>query len=83
MKSILFSIVLLLAAFFNFSASAQRIVYSNTEKEDNRQMNFEILGKIGGNICIYKNYRNQNNVSVYDNSMALIGKTNPKTQFNG
>jgi len=76
MKSILFSIVLLLAAFFNFSASAQRIVYSNTEKEDNRQMNFEILGKIGGNICIYKNYRNQNNVSVYDNSMALIGKTN-------
>jgi hypothetical protein len=51
-------------------------VYSEIEKEDNRQMNFEILGKIGGNISIYKNYRNQNQIAVYDNSMALLTKTN-------
>jgi len=76
MKSFLFSIVLLLSLLSNFSATAQRIVYSEIEKEDNRQMNFEILGKIGGNISIYKNNRSQNQIAVYDNSMALITKTN-------
>lgn len=76
MKSILFSIVVLFSILCNFSAIAQRIVYSEVEKEDNRQMNFEVLGKVGGNISIYKNYRNQNSIAVYDNSMSLINKTN-------
>jgi len=74
MKPIFF--LLLFAALSSFPSLAQRIAYSDVEKEDSRQMNFEILGKVGGNISIYKNYRNQNNISVYDNSMAIISKTN-------
>ena len=74
MKPIFF--LLLFTALCSFPALAQRIAYSDVEKEDSRQMNFEILGKVGGNISIYKNYRNQNNISVYDNSMAIVSKTN-------
>ena len=34
---------------------AQKIVYSEYEKEDTRRMNFEVIGKIDGNFLIYKN----------------------------
>ncbi|WP_336516270.1 hypothetical protein [Pollutibacter soli] len=54
---------------------AQRIYYSDIEKDDYRQMNFEIIGKVGGNINIYKNYRNRNDIAVYFNDMKLKSKT--------
>ena len=38
-----------------FSISAQRIIYSDPEKEDNRRLNFEIVGRIGGNFLVFKN----------------------------
>jgi hypothetical protein len=53
---------------------AQRVFYSDTEKDDYRQMNFEIIGRVGGNISVYKNYRTNNFISVYDNSMKLLNK---------
>ena len=34
---------------------AQKIVYSEPDRDDNRRMNFEIIGKTGGNFLIYKN----------------------------
>jgi hypothetical protein len=52
----------------------QRIYYSEIEKDDNRQMNFEIIGKVQGNILVYKNYRNKNDLCVYDNEMKLKNK---------
>ncbi len=53
---------------------AQRVFYSDTEKDDYRQMNFEIIGRVGGNINVYKNYRTNNYLSVYDNEMKLKTK---------
>ncbi len=53
---------------------AQRIHYSEIERDDYRQMNFEIIGKVGGNIQVYKNYRNKNDLSIYDNEMMLKNK---------
>jgi hypothetical protein len=53
------------------SASAQRIVYSDPEREDNRRTNFEIVGKVGGNILIFKNNRTDNDMCVYDINMKL------------
>ena len=51
---------------------AQKIVYSDIDRNDFRQMNFEIVGKIGGNILVYKNIKSRNDIGVYDNEMKLI-----------
>ena len=55
-------------------ATAQKIVYSEPDKEDNRRMDFEIAGKIGGNFLFYKNTRGKNWISVLDNDMKEIAK---------
>ena len=54
--------------------SAQRIVYSEYDKDDTRRMNFEIIGKMGNNYLIYKNTRSENFICVYDNDMKLVEK---------
>lgn len=56
------------------SVSAQKIVYSEPEKEDNRRINFEIAGKIGGNFLIYKNIRNRSWIVVFDDEMHQLDK---------
>ena len=56
------------------NATAQKIVYSEPERDDTRRMNFEVAGKIGGNFLIYKNVRNRNWIAVLDNDMKQIGK---------
>jgi hypothetical protein len=57
-----------------FSANSQRIVYSESEKDDTRRLDFEIIGKIGGNFLIYKNIRNRNWIAILDNDMKQIAK---------
>lgn len=54
--------------------AAQKIVYSEPDREDTRRMNFEIAGKIGGNFLIYKNTRGRNWIVVLDNDMKQVGK---------
>ncbi|MES1221959.1 MAG: hypothetical protein ABUT20_41060 [Bacteroidota bacterium] len=56
------------------SVFAQRIVYSEPERDDSRHMNFEIIGKFAGNYLIYKNIRNKDFIGIYDNDMKQIGK---------
>ena len=51
-------------------ALAQRIVYSEPDREDNRRINFEIIGKIGSNFLVYKNIRGKNFISLYNNEMV-------------
>lgn len=57
-----------------FSVSAQKIVYSEPDKDDTRRLNFEIAGKIGGNFLIYKNVRNTSWIAVLDNDMKQIAR---------
>ncbi|MBI1342371.1 MAG: hypothetical protein GC171_05470 [Terrimonas sp.] len=57
-----------------FHLQAQKIIYSEPEKDDNRRVDFEIIGKIGGNFLVYKNIRNDNFICVYDNDMKLVEK---------
>ena len=64
-------ISLLLSSSLSF---AQRIVYSEPEKDDSRRMNFEIIGKISGNFLVYKNVKGSNFIAVYNNDMVEIGK---------
>ena len=53
---------------------AQRIVYSEPEKDDSRRMVFEVIGKIDGNFLIYKNLKSKSWITVYDNDMKELSK---------
>src|SRR5438046_26028 len=64
------SLFFLLLAFPLFSI-CQRINYSSPENDDARTLDFEIIGKIGGNYLVYKNIRNHYAVSIYDDVMGL------------
>lgn len=61
----------LFSGLLSLPAFAQQITYSQPESNDVRALNFEIIGKIDGNFLVYKNIRNNNAISVYDNSMKL------------
>src|SRR5258708_1416704 len=53
-------------------AQVQQILYTEPEKEDSRRTNFEIIGKINGNMLIFKNNSSNSAISAYDNDMKLI-----------
>src|ERR1043166_10334405 len=65
----LFGVVVMMTGF---SISAQKIVYSEYDKDDTRRMNFDIAGKVGDHFLVYKNIRNKNLIAVLDNNMQLI-----------
>ncbi|GAC1395013.1 MAG: hypothetical protein NVSMB63_14470 [Sediminibacterium sp.] len=54
------------------SGFAQKITYSETDREDARTLNFEITGKMNGRILVYKNYRDLHFMTVYDNDMKMV-----------
>jgi hypothetical protein len=55
-------------------ASAQKLVYAEPDRSDNRRMNFEIIGKVGPHFLIYKIVRNGNWITVLDNDMVQVDK---------
>ena len=65
-----------LAVFFSKS---QSIVYSEPDKNDVRNLDFEIVGRLNNHYLIYKNNRNNYSVSVYDDEMKQIA--NEKIDF--
>lgn len=65
-------LIITLFAGNSLSAMAQKISYSEPERDDTRRTNFEIIGKIGSNILVFKNNRSDNAISVYSNDMKLI-----------
>lgn len=64
--------ILLLVAGVPAIAAAQKISYAEPERDDTRRTNFEVIGKVGSNILVFKNNRSDNAISVYDNDMKLI-----------
>ena len=67
-------IVSVLAAGMIMPAMAQRIIYSDPDKDDTRRLNFEIVGKINGNFLIYKYVRNKSWITVLDNDMKQLAR---------
>lgn len=59
---------------FVLQASAQKVVYSEPDKDDIKNSEFEIIGKVSGNFLVYKNYRESHVISVYDAQMKLVEK---------
>jgi hypothetical protein len=55
---------------------AQHIVYSDPEKDDSRRTSFDIIGKIGGNVLVFKSNRATNSICVYNPDMKLLERVN-------
>lgn len=69
MKVIIYLACLLLLPAISF---CQRITFSEPQKEDNRDINFDIIGKMKNNIIVFKNAKTKYALSVYDAAdMAL------------
>ncbi len=62
-------------SFFAYDSFAQKIIYSEPDKDETRRMNFEVIGRVAGNFMIYKNIRGKNFISVYNNDMQQIVKS--------
>jgi hypothetical protein len=55
-------------------AHAQLITYSEPDRDDARDISFEIMGKMNGIFHVFKNYRDQNFICLFDNEMNQIEK---------
>lgn len=66
------ALYILLFGLLPLFITAQKITYTQPETDDSRSLEFEIVGKSGGNFHIYKHVRNRHAMSVYDNQMKLI-----------
>ena len=60
-----------LLMIFPFCIQAQRISYSDPEQDDSRRTDFEIIGRVAGNILVFKNNRSTNAISIYDADMKM------------
>ena len=84
MKEIFVNICLLfLAPAICFS---QKITFSDVLKENSREMDFEIIGKVSGNILVFKNVSSSYAVSIYKGDMDMKEKIEldfiPSKSFN-
>ncbi len=66
---LLFTLLVVFSPLFS-----QKIVYSGYGNDDTRRMNFDVVGKVGGNFIVYKNIRNNNWISIFDNDMQEIAR---------
>jgi hypothetical protein len=69
-KCYLSSLLILLSFYI---VNAQKITYSEPDRDDYISNNFSIIGKLNNNYLIYKNHRGDNHIiSVYDAQMKLV-----------
>ena len=54
------------------SPAAQTVNISDVDREDNRDMNFEIIGKMNSNILVYKNFRSNHKINIFDKDMNTL-----------
>jgi hypothetical protein len=74
MKQSRYFLLFAILCFSSLTALAQKIVYSEVDDDDSRRMRFEVIGKVSGNFLVYKNTRNKNYISVFNNEMEQIAK---------
>lgn len=59
---------------FPFMLHAQKITYTEPERDDVRSVDFDIVGKINNRYLVYKKVRSSYTISIYDNDMKLADK---------
>jgi hypothetical protein len=84
MNRLLSAIILMLVV--PLIGTAQKVTYSDYDRDDSKDMNFEIIGKMNGNFLIYKNVRWRHRITILDNEMGLKENINldfiPDKTFN-
>ena len=65
-------LVVIVFLFSISNGSSQNLIFSEVQKKDNRNIKFEILGKIDGHYLVYKNIARTHFLSSYDAQMQLI-----------
>ena len=68
------NLILIISFFFIGNSFAQRIIYSEPDRNDIRDMSYEIIGKLDNNFLVYKTANNYHFISVYDDNMKQIDK---------
>jgi len=63
---------LLSVLFLAGSTNAQSIFYSEPDKNETKQANFDIIGRYGDKVLVFKNLKSDSYVSVYDPQMKLV-----------
>jgi hypothetical protein len=63
-----------LLLFLPLFMQAQHISYSEPETDDSRKTDFEIIGRVNGNILVFKNNRTDNAISIYGPDMKMISR---------
>jgi hypothetical protein len=58
--------------FLPMFVQAQHITYTEPESNDTHKTDFEIIGRVSGNILVFKNNRSENAISIYNPDMKLI-----------
>lgn len=69
-----FVVALLCYILLPVMLQAQLITFTEPLKEDSRDMNFDIIGKLKGNIIVFKNLRWKYALNIYSDSMNLKEK---------
>ena len=65
-----FIIILLL----NNNVFSQKIIYTQPDRDDSRDMRYEIIGKMNGNFLVYKTSSTLHYICVFNNEMQQIAK---------
>ena len=65
---------LIAAVIFPLFLHAQKITYSEPEKDDIRSVDFDIIGKINNRYLVYKKIHSAYYISIYDNEMKVADK---------
>lgn len=72
LRKIIYTLVVLVG--FSVFCHAQKITYTQPERDDVRSVDFEIIGKLNNRYLVYKHIRSSYTISVYDNDMKLADK---------
>ena len=67
---------ILIAVFFGYSTLAQKVEYAEVNRDELKQITFEIIGKYNNQFLIYKQYREKKYITVYDASMKVVNTVN-------
>lgn len=60
-----------LLVLWSGAVMAQKVTYTDLERDDYKSTEFEIIGKVSGNIMVYKSDRGDYAISIYDNALQL------------
>lgn len=69
-------VCLLISVCFLGNSKAQRITYSQADRDDTKSLNFDIIGKINNHYLIHKGIRNNHKIALYDSAMKISSVEN-------